>query len=92
MVEHLASPKPLHMARWGGKGALMGCTRRTTGPTETLSLPTEDQTHTHLKMNYLMFLLELGMFLGRSHGKTPAVRILSHIKSSNASMQTAAQR
>ena len=42
------------------------------------------------KMNYLMFLLELRIFLGRSHGKTPVVRILSHIKNSNASMQTAA--
>ena len=47
MVGHLASPKPLHMARWGGKGALMGCTRRKTGPTGTLPLPTEDHTHTH---------------------------------------------
>ena len=48
MVGHLASPKPLHMARWGGKGALMGCTKRTTGPTGTLPLPTADQTHTLL--------------------------------------------
>ena len=47
MVGHLASPKPLHMARWGGKGALMGCTRRTAGPTRTLPLSTADQTHTH---------------------------------------------
>ena len=47
MVGHLASPKPLHIARWGDKGALMGCARHTTGPTGTLSLPTEDQTHTH---------------------------------------------
>ena len=48
MVGHLALPKLLHMAmRWGGKGTLMGCTRRTTGPTGTLPLPTEDQTHTH---------------------------------------------
>ena len=47
MVGHLASPKLLHIACWGGKGALMGCTRRTTGPTGTLPLPTADQTHTH---------------------------------------------
>ena len=47
MVGHLASPKPLHMEGWGGKWALMGCTRRTTGPTGTLPLPTADQTHTH---------------------------------------------
>ena len=46
MVGHLASPKPLHMVRWGGKGALMGCTRRTTDPTGTLPLPTADHTHT----------------------------------------------
>ena len=39
--------KNLHVARWGGKGALMGCTRRMIGPTGTLPLPTEDQTHTH---------------------------------------------
>ena len=37
---------PPHNA-WGGKGALMGCTRRMTGPTGTLPLPTADQTHTH---------------------------------------------
>ena len=47
MVGHLASPKPLHIARWGSKGALMGCTSRTTGPTGTLPLLTADQTHTH---------------------------------------------
>ena len=52
MVGHLASPKPLHMARWGGKGALIGCTRRTTGPTGTLTLPAADQTLTHTHTTY----------------------------------------
>ena len=46
MVGHLASSQPLS-AGLGGKGVLMGCTRRTTGPTGTLPLPTEDHTHTH---------------------------------------------
>ena len=33
-----------------GKEALMGCTRRKTGPTGTLPLPTEDYTHTSARV------------------------------------------
>ena len=54
MVRHLTSPKPLHMACWGGKGGLNRCTRCTTGPTGTLLLPTEDQTHTQPVPKYML--------------------------------------
>ena len=54
MVGHLASSANTPPCEWGGKGALMGCTRRMTGPTGTLPSPTADQTHTHtLNMAYL---------------------------------------